>query len=81
MVTVSDSSGAPVDDAVVTARWSGAYRRTMSDRTNSDGEAILTTPWTRSGGVFQLEVTDVTKTDWLYDASANAETSDSVEAP
>lgn len=81
IVTVSDRSGAPVDDAVVTAQWSGAYRRTVSARTNSDGEAVFATAWIRNGGVFQLEVTDVAKTDWLYDSSSNAETTDSIEVP
>ena len=76
-VTIVDASGTPVEGATVYGSWSNLYNADVSGVTNADGKVSFTTGWARSHGIFTFSVNNVVKTDWIYDQSANKETSDS----
>jgi PKD repeat protein len=79
-VTVRDSNGNVVPGATVTGTWSGVVSGSASLLTSSSGKADfrsarVTAP---TGSVFTFTVTGVTLSGYAYDASKNAETSDSI---
>ena len=81
-VRIVDHAGAPVANAGVYGSWSGASWGNVSAWTGADGVASFrSTRWVRGGGTFTFTVTNVSKTDWLYDPAANVETSDSITLP
>lgn len=77
-VPVLDSTNVGVGSASVAGSWSGAYRRDVSGSTGSGGTVSFQTGWVRGCGTFTFTVNNVSKTDWLYDPTANFETSDSI---
>ena len=79
-VLIVDASGAAVSGAEVRGNWSGPYSANDVSAITTGGTASFTTPWTvaAKGSVFTFAVTNVVKTGWEYDSSANAETSDSI---
>jgi len=77
-VPVHDSGEAGIDDVSVTGAWSGAYDRSVSGTTRNGGVASFTTSYVRGCGTFTFTVTGASKNGWLYDGSANEETSDSI---
>jgi len=79
VVTIVDSQGSPVEDAMVYGRWSGATDQPPdpSGRTNDEGRVTFKSQGTR-GGTFTFTVLDVTLSGWIYDEAANVETSDSI---
>lgn len=80
-VTVVDANSNPVEGATVYGQWSGATSDSDSGVTDATGKVTLSSNKVRrpvAGTTFTFCVTDVTKTDWTYDKSANAETCDSV---
>lgn len=77
-VPVLDSSEVGVGEAIVSGGWSGAYNRNVSGLTGGEGVASFQTGWVGGCGTFIFTVNNVTKNGWLYDSTANFETSDSV---
>lgn len=69
-----------VDGAVVHGYWSGAFGQTVSASTGGDGTVTFATDWVRvkKSKIFTFTVTGVAQTGWVYDPSANTETSDSI---
>ncbi len=80
-VPISDALDTPVAGAKVNGSWSDAYNRNVSDTTNNNGQATFITNWIRDCGSFTFTVNDLVKTDWIYDPTANTETSDSITLP
>jgi len=80
-VMVNDDQNQPVRSARVYATWSGAYNRSVSSKTNSQGLASFSTSFIRGCGNFTLTITDLVKDDYVYDSSSNTETTDSISLP
>jgi VCBS repeat-containing protein len=79
-ILINDSYGNPVSGAMVTGDWSGAYNKAgVSTTTSSDGKVTFKSKW--GSGIFTFTVTDVYKSNWIYDPSQNNETSDSINIP
>lgn len=80
VVRILDASNAAVDGAVVHGYWSGAFGQTVSASTGGDGTVTFATDWVRvkKSKIFTFTVTGVAQTGWVYDPSANTETSDSI---
>lgn len=77
-VKIVDANNSPVADATVSGHWSGLTDDTDAVTTGSDGVAVITSDKTSPTGWFVFTVDEVSKPDWTYDASANAESSDSI---
>jgi len=78
-VTIYDENGNPVDGATVSGHWSGLTSDTDSGTTGSDGKVILYSNWVWfASGTFTFTVDNVEKSGYIYDSSANKETSDSI---
>jgi subtilisin len=80
-VPVLDNSDVAIGGATVYGSWSGAYNRTVSGSTDSQGKVSFGTSFVVGGGTFIFTVNNVTKAGWTYDPAANLETSDSVTVP
>ena len=80
-VAILDSSGSGVADATVFGSWSGAYTADVSGITGNDGKVTFGTNLVKGGGTFTFTVNDVTKEGWVYDSTANVETSDTIILP
>jgi len=70
-VKIVDAGGNPVSDAQVTGEWSGSTSGSASANTAADGWATLYSSWVWGSSSFTFCVTNVTKTNWIYDESAN----------
>ncbi len=77
-VTIRDSSGKLVAGAAVSGSWSGAVSGTGTVTTNRRGVATFKSPTSKSAGTFFFSVNGVSATGYVYDASLNVETSDSI---
>ena len=72
VVTIYDQGGNPVEGATVDVDYSGPNSGSFSGTTGSNGTVTFTTSYVwRPSGEWCFEVTDVVKTDWTYDESAN----------
>ena len=82
-VVVFDNNGVAVEGATVSGHWEEATTGSVSGDTDAAGEVTLQsgTVWRASGKTFIFVVDDITKDGWVYDSSANVETSDSVTVP
>lgn len=77
-VPILDVAGEGVEEANVYGHWSNAYSADVNETTNVEGIAQFRTGWVRGCGTFTFTVDDVVKDDWIYDPTANVETSDSI---
>jgi PKD repeat protein len=79
-VTVRDNTGRAISGASVSGTWSGVVSGSMSAMTNRSGVANLRSAKVRApaGSVFSFTVTGIAFPGYTYDASLNAETSDSI---
>jgi PKD repeat protein len=77
-VTVRDAGDRAVAGATVSGRWSGLVSGNSSVVTDGNGVARLQSPGSRNRGTFIVTVTDVTLSDYSYQAGSNTETSDSI---
>jgi len=80
-VLIVDQEGAPVSGALVTGEWSGLTSDSDNGTTGADGTVALASDWAKKRGkhgTFTFTVTDVTAPGYLYDPSANGETSNSI---
>ncbi len=83
-VTIVDNTGSSVEDATVYGNWSDATTDSDSGTTDASGKVTLQSDsvWKpESGTTFTFCVTDVEKTDWQYNSSANVETCNSTSVP
>lgn len=78
-VTIVDGNGNPVAGATVKGQWSGLVTNgDGSKTTGTDGTTLFYSGRSSSPGTFNFCVTNITKVEMTYDASANGETCDSV---
>ncbi len=80
-VSVVDANNAPVGTATVYGQWSGATSDSDSGATNQLGKVTFNSDKVAqipAGTTFTFCVTNVDKTGYTYDSSANAGTCDSV---
>jgi hypothetical protein len=84
-VTIVDSSNKPVKDATVSGHWSGATSDTDSGVTVASGQVSLESNKVKKPKngeiIFTFTVDKVSKDGWLYDASKNVKTSNSITVP
>jgi len=84
-VVVVDGSGGFVGAATVSGDWyfAGSAIGSSSGSTEADGTVTLRSPKKKAnpGDVFSFTVTDIQKNGYVYDASQNEETSDSITVP
>ncbi len=78
LITILDTAGNPVTDAEVTIDWTHPDGSivTMTVITNTEGIASFIQQAV-SSGTHTVSVTDVVKSNWIYDPSLNVETTDS----
>lgn len=81
-VTIQDANGAGVPSATVSLQviLPNGRQRTLTATTNSAGTASVSFR-TSQRGTYTFCVTNVSKTDWTYDPTQNAETCDSLTIP
>jgi hypothetical protein len=77
-VLIRDALNNGISDATVSGRWTGAYSRSVSGATDSQGVVSFTSGWVRYCGKYTFTVDEVQKSGWIYDAASNVETSDSI---
>ena len=78
-VTIVDRNSASVPEATVYLETTLPDGSTVSDSGSTNGEGSVTFKRkSKQPGEYTSEVTEVVKTDWTYDASANEETSASI---
>jgi PKD repeat protein len=70
-VTIYDQGNNPVSSATVYGSFSGPRSQNVSGNTNSSGQVTFTSNWTSGSGEWCFEVTDVVKSGWVYNSSAN----------
>jgi hypothetical protein len=81
-VTIVDASDAFVSGATVDGHWSDATSDSDSGITDASGQVSLDSDKRRNpapGTTFTFTVDDVVNAGWMYDPSANVETSDSTD--
>lgn len=69
-VKVVDAQGAPVSAATVVGSWGGIMTGTGTGTTGSDGAAVITKSFKKSGTV-TFVVSQVSKAGWAYDSASN----------
>jgi subtilisin len=79
-VTIVNSLNNPIANAAVYGHWSGLANESESGITDSSGKVVFESDeWLhKPDGTFTFTVDNVTKNLWVYNASANSETSDSI---
>ena len=80
-VTVKNSNGSVVPNATVTGSWSGVVSSTSSSTTDRRGQANFGSARINSAGTEFFTVTNITANGGTYDATKNAETTDSIAVP
>jgi len=81
-IYVHDQNCANLAGVTVDVTWSGCVSGTSSGVTDGNGEVSLQSPRnTTGGGLFTCCVTNLTKTGYSYNSSANHETCDSLQNP
>lgn len=76
---IVDTNGQPISGALVNGHWSGLTQDTDSVTTDIYGIAQCNSNQTKStSGAFTFTVDNVSKDGWIYDSSANVESSDSI---
>ncbi len=69
----------PVENATVYGHWSGLTTDTDSGLTDANGQISLESDAVKNAaGTYTFTVDNVVKDGWIYDSSANVETSDSI---
>lgn len=79
-VKIVDQNGASVADATVEGEWSGGASNSSSGSTNSSGEVVLYSSWKWGDADFTFCVTNVIKSGWTYNESANNMTCSGTES-
>jgi len=78
-IEILDQNNDPVYNSDVSGIWTGLTSENENGYTNSQGKIVFYSNWVwRPSGSFVFTVTDVQKTDYVYDLESNIETSDSI---
>ena len=80
-VLVTDLAGKPIPNATVAGAWSGLVKATVTLKTDSTGVARSTSASTATKGTFTFTVSKITMTGYVYNATKNIETKDSIVNP
>lgn len=80
-VKIVNASGQPVQGATVTGNWTGLVKETGNATTDANGNAVLTSRSSKKKGTFTITITNVTRSGYTYNASANVETTKSIVVP
>jgi hypothetical protein len=81
-VSIQDQNGGAVQGANVRAEWTLPNGKKRSQERTTDAAGVAAFSYRASPGqTYQICVTDVIKTGWLYDPGQNAETCDTVTIP
>jgi len=80
-VTIVDANNAPVGTATVSGQFTGATNDNVSGNTDASGNVTLNSSKKSGGGAWTFCVTNVVKSGWTYNSSANVETCDTITAP
>jgi PKD repeat protein len=79
-ITIVDAENQPIEGAIVTGHWSGFTDTTSTGVTNTDGQVILRSEYVSQAiNPITFTVDQVDKAGWVYDATANTETTDSIQ--
>lgn len=81
LARIKDANGANIAGAAVFGSWSGAISQSAFGITDSNGTVFFESAGVRDGGTYVFTVDSVALEGYVYDASANVETSDSITAP
>jgi len=81
VVTILDSEGNPVENAVVYGHWSGSVSGEVSAQTNELGQVSFWSPWAWGWRrlTFTFTVDNVVLDGYTYDSDLNVETSDTIQ--
>ncbi len=77
-VTVKDVNGAVIAGATVSGTWSGIVSGSKSAVTSAAGVAVLDSPTSKKAGTFKYTVTGITAPGFVYDATLNKMTTNSI---
>jgi len=78
-VTIVDANNNPIEGAMVSGHWSGLASDSDSGVTDDNGKVLLQSDKVKNAqGTFTFRVDDVILSGWVYDPTANIETSDSI---
>ena len=77
-VSVLDQNNTAASGAVVTGAWSGIVSGTGTGTTGSGGTVSISSPKTGAHGTITFTVTNISKSGFTYNPSANAQTSGSI---
>lgn len=74
-LTVRDSNGQPVRNALVRGQWSGLFNATVSGFTSRGGQIGFLTPYLRGPGSVTFTLTGLQREGFVYDPSRNTSSS------
>lgn len=77
-VTVKDTAGRVIPNATVSGSWSGIVSGSASAASNASGVATVSSANTRSFGTLKFTITGISAAGYVYDASLNAMSSNSI---
>lgn len=80
-ITIVDAGGSPVEGATVYGKWTEATSDSDTGVTDSEGKVTVESDEAKNaapGTTFIITITDVAKSGWTYESSANSEASDSI---
>lgn len=80
-VRVTDGNGVAQSGVTVAGAFSGLVTRNVSDKTESSGVAVMTSPSTKASGTVTFKVTGLDKRGYTYNAALNAVTQQSITLP
>ncbi len=79
IVTIVDANDNPVEGATITGHWSGLTSQDVSEVTDANGHVTFKSKYVKNAsGTFTFTVDNVEEPGWMYDFSANLETSDEI---
>jgi PKD repeat protein len=81
VVTIVDNNGLPITAATVSGNWTGQKNSTVSGTTGANGKVTFQSLKVKGSFTYTFTVTNLSGTNFVYDASANTETSDSISYP
>lgn len=81
VVTILDTEGNPVENAMVYGHWSGSVSGNVNGLTDESGQVSFWSPWAWGWErpTFTFTVDDVVLDGYIYDENLNVETSDTVQ--
>jgi hypothetical protein len=80
-VAIKDQDAGPVAGATVSAQWTLPNGKLVDDQQVTGATGVAAFNIASKAGAYQICVTDVTKTGWVYDPGQNVETCDTITVP